>query len=237
MRGCETVDARKWFILLRKWSARAGNVTRRAAAGYAALVRTIPLLSAVLGCGGVLAASDVASAQQHVDAAIEAGVVKPWFSSRPTSPDNVAIGQPSFGPLVRVNTHIALLPLLRAGANLQFAYNPAPAAGYLQFGGGLDFRGILPFRVKDLRPFLGLGFSYLRVVQTGGVAPVVGSGGNFAVPISLGAVYKFRKPYEVGGSLGCDFGFGWHGAAYRAPATQGNDAFRLWATVAFGFDT
>jgi hypothetical protein len=183
----------------------------------------------------VLCVPIAARAQQHIDVALEAGVAQRWLTSRPPN-----VGGPgpnaALGPIVRATSHLAILPLFRAGLSGQFAYSPVESGDRVQFGGGVDLRGTLPLQIKNLRPFIGFGFDYRRIAQTNRVNAPNANGGFFVVPLTVGAMYKFRKPYEIGGVMGLDLAFGWHGAAYREPSSQGNDAVALWLALAFGFD-
>jgi hypothetical protein len=193
------------------------------------------IAACVLSGIAVLCVSTAARAQQHIDIAMEAGVAQRWLTSRPTEGGRPGANA-TLGPIVRATSHLAILPLFRAGLSGQLAYSPVESGDRILFGGGVDLRGTLPLQIKNLRPFIGFGFDYRRIAQTGRVnAPSV-SGGFLVVPITVGAMYKFRKPYEIGGVMGLDLAFGWHGAAYREPSGQGNDAVALWLAVAFGFD-
>lgn len=187
-----------------------------------------------------------AAAQQHLDGAAELGLQKRFLTGRPDPvPQGAEASNAGFGPVLRVSSHLAILPLFRAGLYGVAEYSPGPFADRILVGGGIDLRATLPLRISDVRAFLATGFGYIRGVQFAYAGPgayqpgayaTSQSGGCFEVPLGIGAVYKFRKPYEIGGILGPRFGFGCHGAMYRNPTTQGNDSLTLGLAVTLGFD-
>lgn len=220
-------------------------------------------LSAALPASAVLAASLVfatpALADIHWDLGIGAGVNKRFLT-------NKAGDDAGFGPAASLEGHLALFPLLRVGAYV---------TGELSPQGGIPMREMLAagVRVKITPPWprgnariyatLGVGYvgvyapSYqLSLVTPGGTrvdGKIDGSGGGYLeIPVTIGVLYKIRKPLFLFAELWTRFGMGFSGSYYgggsggrsilasgfegQVVAPAGNDLFALGLAVGFGFD-
>jgi hypothetical protein len=176
----------------------------------------------------ILALPSPAHAQLHWDASAQVGVVKRFLSDRPFSnaPDA------GFGPSGQLAVHVALLPLVHAGAYASHDVTWLAAAGGVDgparhiTTGGLRAKGMIPFVRGDTRAWIFAGFGYARAYQESAdrddqalisstVPRVQGAGGGFfEVPFGIGASYKIRKPWELFFELGARVGFAHRGDAY-----------------------
>ena len=195
--------------------------------------RSAVFLGALAVC--TVAGEQVAHAQLHWDAALEAALDKRFLTNRQSTSDA------SFGPALRLSAHLALLPLIRAGLYTGYALSPqsdVPQQAPLtaresvlrhMVSGGFETRIFPPFGFTKVKPFVLLGFGYQRTFAPGG------SGGCLETPLGLGASYRLRKPFEIGALLTSRIGFGCHGDLYRAesitgatgPTVTGQDRFGL----------
>ena len=185
-------------------------------------------------------ASYPAAAQVHADVSAQVGVMKRFLTSRPASEPSEK--NAPFGPAAEVGAHIALLPLVRAGAYI--GYDISPSAGS-SAGGARDFtwagarvKIMSPWPSSPFRAWLFAGFGYAGVyarshATTVSVATGIGnetapqparvqgaSGGFFEVPFGLGASYNLRKPWALCAELGTRVGFAYSGSAYKAPGPE-----------------
>ena len=175
----------------------------------------------------LLLPSREAHAQVHWDASAQAGVMKRFLFERPPGGDDAG-----FGPAFQLNGHVALLPLVHAGAYVGYDISPlgGPAAARDIFAGGLRGKLMLPWVRGDTRAwfFVGVGYAIVSTrgyptvltIQTPGRpsvrrdVEVLGAGGGFVeVPFGFGASYKLRKPWELCAELGARFGFSHGGSA------------------------
>jgi hypothetical protein len=176
-----------------------------------------------------------ARAQLHADASAQIGVEKRFVADAPPG-----AGDPGFGPAGQITVHVALLPLVRAGAWIAHDVSPMPdpVAARDVTSGGARLKLMSPWPRGDVRAWLFAGFGYAGVyarsyattvqVPTGlsgqstptpGV--VQGAGGSFFdVPLGLGASYKLRAPWLLVAELGCHLGFGHTGSVYERPGPQ-----------------
>lgn len=170
-----------------------------------------------------------ASAQIHWDASAQVGIEK-------RVQDNAVPGTSAgFGPVGQLSAHLALLPLVRAGA--YFAQDISPMSGtiaardFTSFG--VRAKVLSPFKAGNLAPYLFAGFGYSIVyarsyhttlnIQNGAPGQagtptdvlVNGAGGGFfEVPLGLGASYKLWGPIALAAELGVRIGFGHSGSNY-----------------------
>lgn len=143
-------------------------------------------------------------------------------------------GQGTPGPLVGVEGHVALMPLLRLGGYVTGEIAPTsdvvPAKDMLAFG--VRAKIVPPWPRGDWHIWGALGFGFvtayspsysqkLLLPPSGGGAPVPtqanvdgAGGGFFEVPLSFGASYRVRKPLVVFAELTTRFGFGFFGTLY-----------------------
>jgi hypothetical protein len=177
---------------------------------------------------------ETAMAQLHWDASAQVGVMKRVLSDRPAGGDDAG-----FGPTAQLTGHVALLPLIHAGAYLGHDISPLPdpaAARNITFGGA-RIKGMLPWIRGTVRAWAFVGFGYAGVYSqsydtsfaipdgTGAVTRmpvhVHGAGGGFFdLPFGLGASYRFFKPWELCAELGARVGFGHTGSVYDEPGPQ-----------------
>jgi hypothetical protein len=187
--------------------------------------------------------------------------MKRFLSSR----DN-GLADAGFGPVFQLEGHIAILPLLRAGAYV--AHDSSPVAGISArqtTSAGLHLRLSSPWPRDPWRvwAFAGLGYastyapSYhtaLRLsadpTQPATDASVQGAGGAFfEVPLGVGVAYKLRKPWELMAELGTRIGFGFNGSVYTSGAVafpvgspsqeivpSGNDSFAIFLSLGISLE-
>jgi hypothetical protein len=207
------------------------------------------IVASVIGVTVTVTAYAVpAYAQLHWDVGAEAAVEKRFLRDTPAE----GTGDASFGPLVRVTTHVAFFPLARLGLYGSLGFSPVSGGSLrTQVGGGMDIRLTPPLSLglRNFKPFLFLGAGYIRTVTPGYTVRLpageartsLASGGCLDIPIGLGATYRVRKPFEVGAVLGTRFAALCGGdtyatapkytvfadAAQTGKATLGKDSFAL----------
>jgi hypothetical protein len=208
-------------------------------------IRSIRLRAAAALALGlvVLTFTSHVRAQVHWDGAVEAGANKRFATSRPRGGDDFGVG-----PVIGLQGHVALLPMLRLGAYARAEISPSgePEARRI-YAGGLRVKFSPPWPAPrsalHLWVFAGVGYagvyapSYdttLHLVPSGGTAPeptrvfVPGAGGGFVeVPFGVGGAWRFRKPWQLTAELAARAGFGFSGSVYDAdgrPAIAPNAA-------------
>jgi hypothetical protein len=169
-----------------------------------------------------------AAAQLHWDASAQLGVMKRVVVNRAPGGEDVG-----FGPVGQLAAHVALLPLIHAGAYL--GHDISPLAGDRSARNITTFgaRGKVVFPAnKDIRVWGFLGFGYAIVYQqsyeqtffvpvpAGGTQPLrgtsLGAGGSFfEIPVGVGASYKLSKPFHLCAELGARVGFANTGSIYE----------------------
>jgi hypothetical protein len=202
-----------------------------------------------------------AYAQLHWDTAVQAGAMKRFLSSRDSGVPDAGLG-----PVFQLEGHIAIFPLLRAGAYVTHDISPVDGISARQISSvGLHLRLGSPWPRDPWRTwaFAGLGYagtyapSYhtsLRLssdpTQPATDASVQGAGGGFfEVPLGVGVAYRLRKPWELMAELGTRLGFGFSGSVYTSGAVafpsgnasqqivpSGNDSFAILLTVGIGLE-
>ncbi len=186
-----------------------------------------------------------AAAQLHWDASAQAGVMKRVLANRPDGAPDAG-----FGPVVQLQGHVALFPLVRLGA--YFGHDISPMGGDLSARdltwGGIRAKLMSPFPRGAFRAWLFAGFGFEGVYARSTLRPglqIQGAGGHFLeVPFGLGTSYTFRKPYALCAELGMRTGFAHAGSAYEPPARQssavgtapGVDRFAIGLTLGFMLD-
>jgi hypothetical protein len=165
-----------------------------------------------------------ASAQVRWDVGVQAGIMRRVLSDRPDFGDDAG-----FGPVGELHAHVAVIPMLRAGAYVSHDISPVNETSrhITSFGG--RFKLTPPWPSSELRAFAFAGFGYALAYElsysgkirntNGGVvdATVPGvSGHYFEVPVGLGATYRLRKPWEISAELGARVGFAFSGDAYSS---------------------
>lgn len=120
------------------------------------------------------------------------------------------------GPAAQVDAHVALIPLLRAGAYLAFDSAPEDGAAARRiYAGGLRAKVMSPFPRGDFQAWLFVGVGYAAVARSeyaaiapttrgAGDAPVPGvvnvasaGGGFLEIPFGIGVAYKVAKPWKL----------------------------------------
>jgi hypothetical protein len=170
------------------------------------------------------------------------------------------------GPMVGLEGHIALFPLLRLGAYVHGEISPTndQVAAREMLGGGLRLKVIPPWPRGDWRIWAALGIGYMAAYSpsyTQTLHPLNGStttlsvdsagGGFLEVPLSIGAEYRKFKPFMLFAEITGRFGFGFSGTLYGANAgrgaktdtgapeaivSDGGDVFAIGAALGLGFD-
>jgi hypothetical protein len=172
----------------------------------------------------------VAEAQVHWDASAQVGVAKRFLFKKPAGGDDAG-----FGPAAQLNGHIAILPLLRAGAYVSGDITNSGSATRQMLGAGARVQGIVPWRTTNIHAWIFAGFGYsivfapsyhttLLLAPDESTAPsatdalIVGGGGSFyEVPFGIGAAYALRPPFEIVAELGARVGLGFSGSIYEDP--------------------
>jgi len=183
---------------------------------------------------GVVAWAGSARAQLHADVDVEAGAMQRLLSSRPTGGSD-----PTLGPMFELSGHLAVVPLLRAGAYVSFDLSPIGGEDTREiFSAGFSGRLYSPWPRGNWRAWLGLGFGYAA-----GHAPAYGraaaaSGGFFEVPVGVGASLRLSRSFELIGDLGTRIGFGFSGSMYnQSPSPPaGSDSFGAFLVVGAAFE-
>ncbi|MCL2779463.1 MAG: hypothetical protein FWD73_15840 [Polyangiaceae bacterium] len=172
------------------------------------------------------------AAQVHSDVSAQVGLMKRFLTGRPSGERNAGVG-----PTAEIGAHIALLPLVRAGAYIGHDISPSTAAARDLTWAGARVKIVSPWPSSPFRAWLFAGFGYAGVYARSYAtqttisnighesapqpARVQGaSGGFFEVPLGLGASYKLRKPWELCAELGARVGFAYSGSAYKAPGPE-----------------
>jgi hypothetical protein len=220
------------------------------------LFRSAPAITLALG---IVAAPRLASADVHWDLALGAGAQKRVMIRK--SGDDAG-----FGPALWLEGHVALFPLLRVGAYV---------SGELSPQGGLPLREMLaagarikitpPWPRGNARIFASVGVGWVGVYAPsyaltltdpqGAKVPgtIDGSGGGFLeIPVTIGVLYKIRKPLFLFAELWSRFGMGFTGSYYggggggrqiltpgfegQVVAPAGQDLFALGLALGLGFD-
>ena len=190
--------------------------------------RLVPTALAIVA----LAFAREARAQQHWDLGVHGGVAKRFLTDRPCV-SGFACQDASFGPVVGVQAHLALIPFLRAGVYGSFEVSPVEGnyAARNMFAFGAQAKVMSPWPRDDWRLWLTLGVGYVTAYgpsfsitlrpqpdpngQGSYPTPVDGGGGGFLeVPIGVGVSYKLRKPFVLYAELLSRFGGGFWGTLY-----------------------
>jgi hypothetical protein len=208
---------------------RARTAAARGAFAFASTGRACAFVAAILG---LLAVSSDAHAQLHWDASAQVGAMKRFLAARPSGGDDAA-----FGPTAQLMGHIALMPLVHAGAYFGHDISPLGDTARNVTFGGVRAKGVLPFVRSPWRAWIFAGFGYAGVYQQsfpgsfstedplGGTETSPGrvegaGGGFFDVPFGLSASYKLYGPWEACAELGTRIGFGHTGSVYESPGPQ-----------------
>jgi hypothetical protein len=191
-------------------------------------------LCAACGASLVLALiSRTAGAQLHGDVGLEAGVEER---------EDAGVG-PTFG----LSAHVALLPLLRAGAYVSEDISPVKAKDTREItSAGLSLRLLSPWPRGALRTWLGVGFgyasvyapSYVETLPSGATATVESAwGGFFEAPLGIGASLRFARSWELVVEAGARIGFGFTGSMYNPGSTVTSSGSSPQAQPAAGDDS
>lgn len=186
-------------------------------------------LAAILG---LVAVPSEAHAQLHGDASAQVGATKRFLVARPSGPDDAG-----FGPIAQLMGHVALVPLVHAGAYFGHDISPLGNTARNVTFGGVRAKGVIPFVGSPWRAWIFAGFGYAGVYQQsyrgsfstedplGGTETSTGrvegaGGGFFDVPFGFGVSYKLYGPWEACAELGTRIGFGHTGSVYESPGPQ-----------------
>jgi hypothetical protein len=194
--------------------------------------RTHPLTFCIALC--VWARTRAAEAQLHADVDLEAGAMQRLLSSRPAGQ-----GNPSVGPMFDLSGHVAILPLLRAGAYVSFDLAPLGGQDTREIlSAGLSGRLYSPWPRGAWRAWLSLGFGYAaaRAPSFGPIATT--TGGFFEVPVGIGASVRLSRSFELIGDLGTRIGFGFSGNMYNRTPTPlaGDDSFGVFVVLGVAYE-
>lgn len=170
----------------------------------------------------VLLAAPSARAQLRWDASLQAGGAGRFFSGS----SQVSGLSGSVGPLVGLEGDIALLPLLRVGAYVDYEYadtgEPTPPSA-VSFGARAKV--MIPGYRSNVHWWLFTGFGGVVLDAPGYTQPVVAPNADTAVvapamgyfmeiPVGLGMGWRVRKPWEVVAELQGRFGFDMSGSYF-----------------------
>jgi hypothetical protein len=166
-----------------------------------------------------------ADAQIHADVDLEAGAEKRFLHGRPPLGEDAGVG-----PIFELSAHVAVLPLLRAGAYVSHDISPVIGADTRHItSAGLSLRLLSPWPRGLCRVWFGTGFgyasayapSYVETVPAGsGSATVEGAGGGFfEVPLGVGASLRLGRGFELTLEAGARIGFGFVGSMYNQGPT------------------
>ncbi len=138
-------------------------------------------------------------------------------------------GDAGFGPAAEVHGHVAILPLVRAGAYVGHDISPQPgdtkALQITSFGLRAKVTSPMPLDPWRVWAFVGVGYAgaYGHSFHTT-IAPdpssrvpafATGAGGSFfEVPFGVGASYKLRRPWHLTAELGGRATFGYAGSLF-----------------------
>jgi hypothetical protein len=221
--------------------------------------RLPPRLFACFAALVALLGASAARAQVHWDVGAEAGIMK-----RFTTGADVAAPDPGFGPLVQLQGHVALVPMVRIGAYAAADLSPATDIGARTFyEGGLHLKVTPPLLSAPWRAWAFAGFGYAYTVAASYHAPVTlptgttnvlfGStyGGMLDVPVGVGLGTKpagLLSPWLVFAELGGRLGVGFYGPMYDDGAAgtagsvvavapfMGKDSFALTLSVGISLE-
>lgn len=188
------------------------------------------MVRAWIVCGvvlGLVSTSRTSSAQLHVDVELEGGAEKRFLTGRPPLGED-----PGLGPTFLLSTHVAVLPLLRAGAYVSHDISPILTSDTRQItAAGLSFRLLSPWPRGAFRGWLfaNLGYagayapSYVETLPAPSDSPnvmVQGTGGSFVeTPLGIGGSFRFAQHWEVVVETGARIGFGFAGSMYNQGPT------------------
>jgi hypothetical protein len=190
----------------------------------------------VLGGGGylrsvalvliLLATATPARAQVHWDAGAQAGVMKRFAEG-----SGAGAG---FGPMVQLQGHVALLPMVRLGAYLSTDLSPIDDGGPRTFWeGGIHLRVSPPLLAYPWRTWVFAGFGYAYAYDLGARL----HGGQLDVPVGLGVGRKLSPAVLLFSELGARFGFAFDGAMYdQGGSSPGKDPVALSLSVGLSLE-
>jgi hypothetical protein len=169
------------------------------------------------------------------DASAQAGLAK-----RLTTGGAPGAGSPDFGPVVQLETHVAVIPMVRGGFYL--AEDLAPVSGGVRefTAAGLHARLSPPLLDAPWRTWLAFGLGFSVGYDTARAVP----GELFDVPVGLGLGNKVGAHTLLFAEGGARFGFGHYGAMYDGSAAAstssgtylGHDVVALSLTVGLSLD-
>jgi hypothetical protein len=206
-----------------------------------------------------LLAASAARAQVHWDVGAEAGLIK-----RFTTGAGDGAPDPGFGPVVQVQGHVALVPMVRIGAYAAADLSPASGIGARTFyEGGLHIKVTPPLLSAPWRAWVFAGFGYAYTYEASYHHPVTigtttsdvlfegAAGGMLDVPLGVGLGFKpahLASPWLVFAELGGRLGVGFYGRMYDEAAAgtlgylqafdpfMGKDSFALTLSVGISLE-
>jgi hypothetical protein len=177
-------------------------------------------------------------AQVHWDVGAQAGATQ-RFS---TGADRRAPA-PSVGPSFAVEAHVALLPMVRAGAYFTQDTSPAPPASpRTSWAGGLHARVAPPLLGGAWRTWLaaGVGYAYVYSIEQHAAGGLIDLPVGVALGRKMGSPMSALVPFV---ELGARFGFGWQGPIYDHAAAAsagalyaGKEWFAMCASVGLSLE-
>ncbi len=199
-----------------------------------------------------------AGAQVHADVELEAGAEKRFLHARPPLGEDAG-----FGPTFELAGHLAVLPLLRAGAYVSHDISPVSGEDTREItSAGLSVRLLSPWPRGRFHAWFGAGFGYVSAYapsyveaipsERGGVATAAtvegAAGGFFEVPLRIGASLRLSGPWELVLEAGARIGFGFVGSMYNqgpsvassapSPVAQhpaGDDSLGVFLVLGLGY--
>jgi hypothetical protein len=162
---------------------------------------------------------------------LEAGASAHFLSVRPSPP--IQAENPDVGPTLAISGHVAVLPLLRAGAYVSHDFSPLSGADLRELtSAGLSLRLFSPWPQGDIRVWLAAGVGYAAAYAPSYTAPmalgnqasvtttVSGTSGGFVeLPVGLGSSLRLGRGFELVGEAGARIGVGFTGSMYNQGPT------------------
>jgi hypothetical protein len=172
-----------------------------------------------------------ATAQIHADFDLEAGA-----ADRVVPPRQPALGT-GIGPMFELEGHVAVVPLVRAGAYVSFDLTPLAEEGVRDaIAAGFSGRLYSPWPAGPFRAWLGLGFGYAAAHAPGyGMVPPT-SGGFFQVPLGLGSSFRLSRSFELVGEAGTRIGFGFTGSEYNRGVATGDATLGVFLVLGAAYE-
>ena len=183
------------------------------------------------------------------DIGAEVGGMK-RFSAHDTTPGSSTARDPDVGPVLTIQGHLALAPMIRAGLYVAEDVSPATGVAARSFSeSGLELKVTLPLLPLPWRLSLiaGTGYAYVSapsyrvtVLSHGDRASVVRvaeHGGMFELPVGLALGRRLTSSWILLAELSARLGIGFFGPMYDpGSGFLGRDSFALSLAIGVSFE-